>query len=58
MALLSLKAVLKHLTMEQQKQQYTCRIHAEIIRDAPGSCPLCGMTMVPMENRVGKRRLL
>ncbi len=28
--------------------QYTCPMHPEIIRDAPGSCPKCGMTLVPI----------
>ena len=26
---------------------YTCTMHPEIVRDAPGSCPKCGMTLVP-----------
>ncbi|MBS0336226.1 MAG: copper-translocating P-type ATPase [Proteobacteria bacterium] len=25
---------------------YTCPMHPEIVRDAPGSCPKCGMTLV------------
>jgi P-type Cu+ transporter len=28
--------------------QYTCPMHPEIVRDAPGSCPLCGMALVPI----------
>ena len=28
--------------------QYTCPMHPEIIRDAPGSCPICGMGLVPI----------
>jgi len=28
--------------------QYTCPMHPEIIRDAPGSCPLCGMALEPV----------
>ena len=27
---------------------YTCTMHPEIVRDAPGSCPKCGMTLVPV----------
>jgi Cu+-exporting ATPase len=27
--------------------QYTCPMHPEIIRDAPGSCPICGMALEP-----------
>ncbi len=26
---------------------YTCPMHPEIVRDTPGSCPLCGMDLVP-----------
>lgn len=33
----------------KEKTQYTCPMHPEIIRDAPGSCPICGMDLVPME---------
>ena len=28
--------------------QYTCPMHPEIVRDKPGSCPLCGMALEPM----------
>jgi P-type Cu+ transporter len=28
--------------------QYTCPMHPDIIRDAPGSCPICGMALEPM----------
>ena len=28
--------------------QYTCPMHPQIVRDAPGSCPLCGMALVPI----------
>jgi P-type Cu+ transporter len=28
-------------------QQYTCPMHPEIIRDQPGSCPICGMSLEP-----------
>ena len=26
---------------------YTCPMHPEIVRDAPGNCPICGMTLEP-----------
>lgn len=29
-------------------QQYTCSMHPEVVRDAPGSCPICGMDLTPM----------
>src|SRR5687767_15577720 len=28
--------------------QYTCPMHPQIVRDAPGSCPICGMALVPI----------
>src|SRR6266568_8334226 len=27
--------------------EYTCPMHPQIVRDAPGSCPICGMTLEP-----------
>ncbi len=29
--------------------KYTCPMHPQIIQDEPGSCPICGMDLVPME---------
>jgi Cu+-exporting ATPase len=28
--------------------KYTCPMHPEIVRDAPGDCPICGMALVPI----------
>ena len=28
--------------------QWTCPMHPQIVRDAPGSCPICGMALEPM----------
>ena len=28
--------------------KYTCPMHPQIIRDKPGSCPICGMALEPM----------
>ncbi len=28
--------------------QYTCPMHPDIVRDAPGACPICGMALEPM----------
>ncbi len=30
-------------------QQYTCSMHPTIIRDEPGNCPICGMTLTPVK---------
>jgi P-type Cu+ transporter len=29
--------------------KYTCPMHPEIVTDAPGACPICGMNLVPMQ---------
>ncbi len=38
--------------MEHQhhSQKYTCPMHPQILRDAPGKCPLCGMTLEPVKS--------
>jgi len=30
-------------------RRYTCPMHPEIVRDAPGSCPICGMALEPLD---------
>ncbi len=30
-----------------QPRVYTCPMHPQIVRDAPGSCPICGMALEP-----------
>ena len=32
----------------QPGTQWTCPMHPEIVRDEPGSCPICGMALEPM----------
>src|ERR1700720_3866803 len=34
---------------EQEKVKYTCRMHPEVVKDHPGKCPKCGMTLVPIK---------
>lgn len=34
----------------EKKAVYTCPMHPEILRDTPGSCPICGMALVKKEN--------
>jgi P-type Cu+ transporter len=32
-----------------KQARYTCPMHPEITRDGPGSCPICGMALEPMD---------
>ena len=32
---------------EPAAREYTCPMHPEIVRDRPGSCPICGMALEP-----------
>lgn len=34
-------------SQESSKIEYTCPMHPKVVRDAPGSCPICGMALEP-----------
>jgi len=34
-------------TRMPERTEYTCPMHPEIVRSAPGSCPICGMALEP-----------
>ena len=36
------------------KVQWTCPMHPQIVRDGPGSCPICGMALEPMTPAAGE----
>ena len=38
--------------------QYTCPMHPQIVQDAPGSCPICGMDLVPVKKNDTKNTSL
>ncbi len=44
-------AVHEHAAGEEagEKQLYTCGMHPNVIQDHPGSCPICGMKLMPMK---------
>jgi P-type Cu+ transporter len=37
------------LVSGEDKRTYTCPMHPEIKRQGPGSCPICGMALEPLE---------
>lgn len=38
---------------EEAAQKYTCGMHPMVIVDEPGSCPICGMDLVPLKAGTG-----
>ena len=39
------------------RTEWTCPMHPEIVRDAPGSCPICGMALEPPDVVVDEDRI-
>ena len=35
----------------QGKQLWTCSMHPQVLKDAPGKCPICHMDLVPVKNQ-------
>src|SRR5260370_1391616 len=35
--------------VDEKKVRYTCPMHPQIIKIGPGSCPICGMALEPMD---------
>jgi Ni,Fe-hydrogenase III large subunit len=42
-----------HIHAGPEAAQYTCPMHPEVISDKPGSCPKCGMFLLPVEDKSG-----
>ena len=36
-------------SVDEKRVRYTCPMHPQIIRMGPGSCPICGMALEPMD---------
>jgi Cu+-exporting ATPase len=41
------------LTASPASTKWTCPMHPEILRDGPGSCPICGMALEPLAPGTG-----
>jgi hypothetical protein len=41
-------------TAEPKAVRYTCPMHPSVVSDKPGKCPICGMTLVPVEAQASK----
>ncbi len=41
------------VTQEAEHTIWTCSMHPQIREDGPGSCPICGMDLIPLVNDVG-----
>ena len=39
-----------HLSMESPETIWTCSMHPQIRSNESGSCPICGMDLIPLEN--------
>lgn len=44
-------------TEKEKKQTYTCPMHPQVIKDAMGTCPICGMDLVPFEKNSNDKAL-
>jgi Cu+-exporting ATPase len=42
-------AVESQAARQEKKVRYTCPMHPEIVHIGPGSCPICGMALEPMD---------
>ena len=44
------EAVHNHDATVTTNQMWTCSMHPQIMKSAPGDCPICGMDLIPAEN--------
>ena len=43
---------------EDNGPSYTCPMHPQIVENAPGSCPICGMDLVPVDRNTDQASLM
>ena len=47
----STNTVHEHTEIANKNERWTCSMHPQILREAPGDCPICGMDLIPAETR-------
>ncbi len=47
----------QHTTQPEEEQQiWTCSMHPQIRKTEAGKCPICGMDLIPLNNRKWSRK--
>jgi membrane fusion protein, copper/silver efflux system len=44
----------QNIPVKKQTIKYTCPMHSEIVKNKPGNCPICGMTLVEKKDNSKK----
>jgi Cu(I)/Ag(I) efflux system membrane fusion protein len=47
----STNTVHEHIEIADKNERWTCSMHPQILSEAPGDCPICGMDLIPAETR-------
>src|SRR5690242_3249125 len=43
----------KDKVIQNPDVSYTCSMHPQVLQGRPGNCPICGMKLIPVENKKG-----
>ena len=43
----------EHTHIDEDGKEYTCSMHPQIRQSEPGQCPICGMALIPVNNKTG-----
>lgn len=47
-----------HSPPESEEQIWTCSMHPQIRKNEPGNCPICGMTLIPADNKSSENEFI
>ena len=47
----STNTVHEHIEIADKNERWSCSMHPQILSEAPGDCPICGMDLIPAETR-------